>query len=171
MALVDEKQVEYVTWFAPASGRQSLIRGKIENVQSVPEQVVLYRGKKTEIAVARPFQSCAVAAAGEDRDIKAGFSPEPLRAKAALLEKGRVSLGGESDALLAIMKNIDVLRIARSVAIESDRAGYVAFGVAMRRQKRQDLALNFRERHGKPLQSARPRDGCACSLRGVAPRR
>jgi hypothetical protein len=96
--------------------------------------------------------------------MKPGLAPQPLHGKAVIDEQGRVRIGSLGDTLLAIVKDADVARKARAVAIEDARARDIAFRIAMRRQKREDFALNARQRHDRPLRFAPPKNAISCRL-------
>src|SRR5262245_6455373 len=66
-----------------------------------------------------------------------------------ILERGR------GDALLSIMKYVDVTRNARPGAVDGYATGDKAFRITPAGEKAKNLRLQSRNRHGQPFQSAR----------------
>ena len=78
MAIMNGEKIKNVTRFAAAGRRQRLIRCDVDDMQYVAEYVIANRGKKTKIAVARPFEPHVFAVALHDRAVNAGFASLPL---------------------------------------------------------------------------------------------
>ena len=76
--------------------------------------------------------------------MNARLATQPVDHESCFSEQRGVGVGGLGDAFLAIVKNINIVGVARPIAINGTGARDIALGIAMTCQGQQDLALDPR---------------------------
>lgn len=97
-----------------------------------------------------------------------GLSPSPIQQITVLIKHRAVLVCGPRNAFFAVMKNIDVDRVARRVSIEWSAASNIALWIAVRSKQLKNVYLNLRDRHDKHPQSVQLDDGPANYLPRVS---
>jgi hypothetical protein len=111
MAIMNGEKIKNVTRFAAAGRRQRLIRCDVDDMQHIAEYIIANRGKKTKIAVARPFEPHVLAVVLHDRAVNTRFASLPLHREPCGSQQCSIGFRRRSDDFFAIVKNIDVVRV------------------------------------------------------------
>ena len=152
---------------ATGRGGNNLVVGKprgirLYNFSSLQEKKTHFRG---------PFQFRELTALPNFSSVDQSQLSSPDYLKSRALQCLRVFDGRCFDTLCTVVKNIDVVRIANAGAIQWGGACDIALRVPMRRQDAQNVALNLRQRHGRPVRSVPPTFGRRDSPRREGPAR
>ena len=86
-----------------------------------------------------PFQAHAVTVTFDLGFPRAPQDPFPLETKSGLGQGLRIGGDGGFQPLLRILENIDIVGKARSLAIDSDAACYVAIGASLGSKQTEDM--------------------------------
>src|SRR5450432_3019838 len=145
---MNRQKVNDITGLAAPVRSRHLIRRKVDGVQNVAEGVIAHGREETEIAVSNPLNLGLLAAMCNLDRINSWRPPQPFDLIAVLAQCAFIFLCSLRYAFFQIMKNINVSGVARGIAIEWRASGYIALGIAVRRQQPKNLRLDFRQRHG-----------------------
>src|ERR1019366_3477885 len=120
-------------------------------VQHEAKQLVSHCREEWIIAVDNPFQSRSRIAECDGSTVDKRELPEPDCLISPVAQSLNIEGRGGRYSLFAVMKNIDITRIAGCRSIQRRGSGHVAFGIAVRCEEQENVALDFRQRHGTPV--------------------
>lgn len=117
MPVMNGQKIENVTRLATAGRRERLVRCDVDDMQHIAEYIITNGRKKTKVAVARPFEPHVLAVVLHDRAVNTRFASQPVHGEACRDQQCDIGFRSRSHDFFTIVKNIDVVRVARSVAI------------------------------------------------------
>ena len=128
---MDHYQVDDIAHLAPSRSGHGLVHGQVDWVQNESENFIRNGGEEAVVAVSHPFEASCLVPHTDLRAVDSGKPAKPGNAIACRLQNFCVALSDFCRALFAIVKDVDVTRVAESVSIERGRSRNKASRIAM----------------------------------------
>jgi len=101
-------EIDDVAWLPPTPGGSGFVGGEIDGMKDKTEFFIWNCREESVIAVGNPFQLGGFIRSIQERGIDQWFASMPSESKSVGLKQCTVQFGSLPDAVLAVMKDVDI---------------------------------------------------------------